>query len=551
MTGRRGQTCIALGLIIFLAFLFFLIPRNTDARGMRGYYIGRRYILTGSITFSYGRVETDHAEPEETFTQRYSLGLRGYAVHPRLITFGLKTSYSKKSGTRRDGWHLFNSIQLNILPHKPLNLSLRYSRTDSDTGDDYSAYGLTLTYQRRVGYGPRGMRGYRRNMNRKRPGFFNQFLPIVTVFDIDRIESTDSKRTLASLRLKGRYKKTSYNLGSTYLIEDKQRREDVDRTTLSIDTSTHIDARHRIGLGGDYAVRNAEDTTTNLYLYGSFSGRNKKNDLFYGLHADMQRYTERQNIYFVSTNATKVHTFPGNMRLQYSLRTSYRRIDKDHYGLTGNVGLSRPLSKVVTMSTGLGVTVGNAGNATFNLRLYERPSRRFSFSQYYHLLYGYGSELSDENRGFAHRLGASANMRLHRRLFTTANVYYYTKHDFQNLGGSISASTWFWRFGLRTGIGASTTNSDSNEYQNYQAFITLRGNIMRGLYMSVDTRYIYKSKDDLRKTIVRPYLYWNWRKISARLEYEYTTEESNFKDETTTQRVYITITRYFGRVFYR
>jgi hypothetical protein len=539
--------CIVL---LIISLILLLISVDTYALGMRGYYLGRKYVFNGSVTLSYWRFQADDLEPEETFTHRYALRLRGYIVHPRLLTFNLGTSYSKNHGTTKSDWHLHNSIQLNILPYKPLNLSLRYSRSDSDIDNDYNAYGLTITYTRTVGYGTRGMRGFRR-MNNKKPGFLKLILPITTVFDLDRMEYADSKRTLASLRLKGGYKKTSYNLGSSYSIEERKGGEEITRATISLDTSTHINVRHRLGLGGDYAVREAEDTTTDLFLYGDFAGRNKKNNLFYGLHADMQRYGEQQEVYYVSADTTRVHTLAGNMRLQYSVRASYRRIDRDSYGLSGDVGLSKALSKVVTMSTGLGVTVGNAGNATFNLQLYERPSRRFSFSQYYHLLYGYGSELSEENRGFAHRLGASANMRLHRRLFTSASAYYYTKHEFQNIGGSISAGTWLWRFGLRTGIGGSETTSDGNEYQNYQAFITVSGNIIRGLHMVVDTRYLYKSQDDLRMTIVRPHLYWNWRRMSARLEYEYAREESSIKDPTTTHKLFIIITRYFGRVFYR
>ncbi len=547
---RRGHVYISSGLIT-ICLLFFLMVDYAHALGMREYYLGRRYIVGGGITLSYGMVETDDAEPEETFTQRYSLGLTGYAVHPRLITFSLSTAYTKEDGTTRDGWHLFNSIQLNILPYKPLNLSLRYSRTDSDTGNDYNAYGLTLTYQRPVGYGPGGMRRAGRRMNNNGNGLLKQILPIITVLDLDRIEYTDSKTTLLALRLKGRYKSTGYNMASSYSKQEREEGEDIDRTAISLDTYTDIDERHELNLGGDYEVKKSEDRTSSLFLYGNLSGRNKKNDLFYGISTEMQRYTERQETYSLSASAGRVHAFPGNLTLNYSAGAFYRSTDGDDFGLSGNVNASKPLSNVVSASAGAGITVGDTGSFNLSTRLYERPSRRFNFTQYYRLNYRYGSELSEDDKGVSHRLGASANMHLHRRLLTSADVNYYTKHGLQTIGGSISASTWFWRLGLGSGVGASTTSSDGEEYQNYEAYINLRGNIMRGLYLSVDTRYTYQSHDDLRRTIIRPYLYWNWRRLSARLEYEYVTEERRLKDPTTTQRVFVTITRSFGRIFYR
>jgi hypothetical protein len=549
MNQGKRQRCIGL-LIIFITLFFLIIPLDTHAIGMRGYYLGRRYTLGGSITFSYGRAQTDDFEPDETFIQRYSLGLKGYIVHPRLITFGISTSYSKEDGTTKDNWYLFNSIQLNILPYKPLNFSLRYSRSDSNTGSDYNAYGLTLTYQRAGRYRARGMRAYRMNNNIKAP-FFSQIAPRITVLDLDRIEYTDSTTSRASLRLKGRYKRTGYTMGSSYSKDEKGIRGDIDRTRFYLKTSTHINIRHIVSLGGTYGVKNAEDTTTSLFLYGDFSGRNKKNDLFYGLHMEMQKYAEFENAYYISTKATKLRTLPKNLSLSYSAGAHYRSTNGDNYGISGSVSASKPLSNVVTMSAGAGVTVGDTGSFSLNTRFYERPSRRLKLSQHYQLVYRFGSELSERDRGLAHRVGASASMRVHRRLFITTSANYYTRHNTQTLGGSASASTWFWRLGLTSGVGASTTNSNDEEYQNYEAYANLRGSIMRGLYMSVDTRYVYQSFNELRRTIIRPYLYWNWRKISAKLEYEYTTEESNFKDETTTQRVYITITRYFGRVFYR
>lgn len=537
--------------LITTSLLFFLIVDYADAIGMREAYPTKRYILGGSITLSYGRMEVDDAEAEEAFTQRYTLGLMGYIVHPRLMTFNYSTSYSKEDGTRKDSWYLSNSIQLNILPYKPLNLSLRYSRTDSDTGSDYNAYGLTLTYNRPIGLGTRGMPGYKPKTDKNGNGFLSQILPRITVLDIDRIDFTDSSTTLLSLRLRGRYKVTGYNIGSSYSKDEKEDGRDIDRTGVFLDTYTNLDIRHSLNLGGDYEVRGSEDKTSSLFLYGDLSGRNKRDDIFYGLHLEMQSFTERPESYTISANATKIHLFPGNFNLSYGGGAFYRSADGDNYGLSGSVNASKPLSNVVSASASAGVTVGDTGSFNIGTRFYERPSSRFNLSQYYQLNYRYGSTLSEDDKGASHRLGASANMRLHRRLYTSADVNYYTKHDLQTLGGSLSAGTWFWRFGLSTGIGASTTTSDGEEYESYEAYANLRGNIMRGVYLSVDTRYIYQSQEELKRSIIKPYLTWNWRRLSMRLEYEYTNEESNVMDETTTQRIYITVTRSFGRVFYR
>jgi|GEM_PF-2676586 len=536
---------------LVMVCLLFLMVDYAYAIGMREAYPVRRYILGGGITLSYGRVESDDAEPDETFTQRYTLGLLGYIVHPRLITFNLNTSYSKEEGTTRESQNLSNSIWLNILPYKPLNLSLRYSRTDSDTGNDYNAYGLTLTYQRPIISAPGGMSKYKTTTNGDRDkGFITQLLPVITVFDIDRIEYTDSSTTLLALRLKGRYKKTGYDAGSSY-SRDERNGEDRDRTEVFINTYTSLGVLHSLSVGGDYEVSKDGEDTSSLFLYGSLSGKNKNNDMFYGFHMEVQSFTERQDMYLVSTNVEKVHALPENLNISYSGSAFYRTADEDNYGLSGSVNASKPLSNVVRMSAGAGITVGDIGSFNLSTRFYERLSSRFDLRQYYQTNYRYGSSLSEDDSGFSHRIGASADMRLHRRLYSSVDVNYYTKHNLQTLGGSISAGTWFWRFGLSSGIGASTTTSDGEEYENYEAYMNLRGNIMKGLYISVDTRYVYQSEDELKRRIVKPYLTWNWRRLSMRFEYEYTNEESMVMDERTTQRVFFSVTRSFGRVFYR
>jgi len=542
---KKIWVCIAI--ILFMSSVL-LPPHNVQALGMRNHYIGRRYTLNGRITLTYSRIQTDGTKMRDTFTHRYSLGLGGYIVHPRLMTFGLNTSYSESYGLTEDTWSLYNSIQLNILPYKPLSLSLRYSRVDSNTGNDYNAYGLTLRYYKKVRLLGRGMRALRRV---RKEGLVERILPASTVLDIDRIEYSNYINTIASLRLKGRLKKTSYIMSSTHSIDERQNGKDTSRTAISADAFTDITLRHMIKVGGDYAIYNDEDKRTNLYLYGDFSGHNKEKNLFYGLNLETHRYTGLEQTYAVRARATKLRSYPGSLSVSYSAGVHYKSFDGDRYGLSGNLTASKPLSEVVKMALSTGFTIGDIGSAGLSTRLYERLSKRVRLSQYYYLNYKYGSELSEQDRGTSHRIGGSASVRLHRRLFTSASINYFTKHDTHSIGGSASANTWFWRFGLQSGVGASDTTSGDQQYQNYYAFLTIRGNILKSLHMTMDTRYIYRSQDDLRRFIVKPYLTWHWRKLSARLEYEYTTEESNLRNETTTQRLYITITRYFGRVFYR
>lgn len=516
---------------------------DSFALGMRTAPIGRRYILTGDITLSYERYETDDTYTRTIFTQRYRINLRGYAIHPRLITFNLGSSFSMESGSGREGRYLFNGIVVNILPYKPLNYSLRYSRSDTDSGSDYQNYGLTITYNKPLRFKGRGLN---KNKNNNR-GFFYQIFPQVSVLDLDLIEHKESRTMTASLRTKGSYKKTLYFFDTSLSRDEYEAGISRRRMDISLRTLTSINARYRLALTGLY---NSYDESRSMTFLGDFSGRNEKGDLSYNLSGQFYKQ-ESSDSYQISGMVTKVRLLPKNTVLNYSLGGFYNTTaGEESFGATGSVNLSKPLSRVVGMNIGANATVGETGTNALRIRFTERPSKRMSFSQSYELTHRYGSEFSGDQQGLTHHVSATADMFLHRRLSTSLYLG-YTVNTTEGFMGGLSVGTWFWRLALTSGISLSKTKSESEDVTSYETFLNVRGSFWRGMSMSVDARYREENDSEKRKMmLLRPYMTYQWRMLSMRFEYEWRKDETE-SGETTSQRIYVSVTRPFWRVFAR
>ena len=139
-------------------FIFILLFSSSGfALDERMYlYLRNRYNLSGEIQLSYERSWSDDSETQQRFTHSYSLGLQGFVIDSRLVSFNIRGNFLQEID---DPGHTYNlqGLALNIdlfnerikrgfIKNLPQPIHLRFSHSkglDSETWN----YGISLTYK--------------------------------------------------------------------------------------------------------------------------------------------------------------------------------------------------------------------------------------------------------------------------------------------------------------------------------------------------------------------------------------------------------------------
>jgi hypothetical protein len=145
-------------LMCLFFFLIILVDKRAEAQMLE---YPKRFTLTGLIDLQfvnyahkYSRDGNGSTNGTSTFQQIYQLDLQGYIYHPRLAVFFSDISYGAGralSGTNAKSRSLSYSLNVILLPYRPVSLSVYASRSNDTTDVDYfssertvNSYGATL-----------------------------------------------------------------------------------------------------------------------------------------------------------------------------------------------------------------------------------------------------------------------------------------------------------------------------------------------------------------------------------------------------------------------
>lgn len=121
-----------------------------------GEYLPKRYTLRGDLGLTYEKKWTEQTDLDLTrFTHSYNLGLSGYVVDPRLITFDVDTNFNEEvndPGENNDSYGFHTSLNFLNRParrgffsHFPRPIILNFAYYNSDVTEIYN-YGISFGY---------------------------------------------------------------------------------------------------------------------------------------------------------------------------------------------------------------------------------------------------------------------------------------------------------------------------------------------------------------------------------------------------------------------
>lgn len=147
-------SCRLLAVSLLIAATLFLLPGSSQAEFRQRY--NRDFRLTGQLTLTYDRYWGSRKESVDAFTYGLNLGLSGFVVDPRLMTFHLQGIFSQSFVSDRDTNTIEGiSARLRFLNERPVRGLLRYVPQPIELRYGYSIddihktqyYGLSMEYQ--------------------------------------------------------------------------------------------------------------------------------------------------------------------------------------------------------------------------------------------------------------------------------------------------------------------------------------------------------------------------------------------------------------------
>lgn len=143
-----------LTLTVFLTFTDRAFPAGY---GLPSRYIRNAYLLNGKIDLIFDKKWSSVAEADrQRFTQSYKLGLDGFVIDKRLISFDLDGSFSQEINDPGDtidnrsfsaSINLLNETPRGFLRNFPQPINLRYSSRVRAGDSREQSYGVSFTYR--------------------------------------------------------------------------------------------------------------------------------------------------------------------------------------------------------------------------------------------------------------------------------------------------------------------------------------------------------------------------------------------------------------------
>lgn len=581
-------------LLAIIIFSIILLPHETSAQ----YRILRQdvYTLHGDVTLIYEREWSSAGrDATDTFTHSYNLGLSGFIVDPRLMTFEINPTFRQEINKPGDTLNFYGlNIRTNILNKpairgffknfpQPVQLKFSYFKTvDIKTVN----YGLSLAFDvleaKRIHRDLRlrqeerlkgeqegqtegekgkqqGQQGQQeQGVQRKRvtPALGpSKWIPLpVFYLDYDRYSYTtsDFKATTDHLNLRA----LDNNINREYRFEYDLYRYggEGNYTTqyLNIEANyrffwtdvERVEILNRMLLT-DYSDRTTFSLSNRSSWFKRFGPELRDNMTVSGGGNYFQ--SESASNYNLGGSVTYNKYFSERFRDMVSGSVGYGKSDIENIytisvsnGLEYNISRFLTFSKMITLTqTELGTSfLGNVGFAVKSFIL---------LSPYYE----YSTTAETGGRLTYHKFNFDFSGRLFRRLgFTSQN--YYKIAEFSgiepynektlSLRGDIYLS--LWRLNINLGansISVKKTDGEEADIGLTTIYSNLTAPISRRIFLTVSSYYQIE-KGGKKLLSIKPILTWYYRLINLTAEYELRKTE-----DVTDHRVLLRLTRNFAR----
>ena len=548
--------------VMCILFFSFFISNYAYAQSL----YPRQYTYNGLVGLSYERYWSDTTDAVAKFTHDYRLGIDGFLLDPRLVSFTTVGNFTQDiydpGDTINYTGFMFNLDLLNQRPMSgllfwaPQPVRLRYSHY---TANDYenTNYGVSLSYSlpQRIGFfhngrlvsfvGPGDIyRTYlnnnnNNNSNKRRKGLVVPFPTVV--FDYDRYKyDSDAVNTDIGI----------YNIRGT-------------------ESTTHASylAAYEIRDYGGKGVRKYTFDEIDLRADYRYSFNNSRDDF-----NSYNRYyrTTNENItqWTISDNSYWRKVIGKNRRdlLLTSLTGIYTGLeDAENYSVGLGSNYNKALSPLVNNSVSINVNYGKSGNHTLHseiLRddLFLRMSRSVNLGFRANTglnengpEYGFGTSVgltrrigtsflyyfsskpfSDKGRSTSHEFGLNFNGRIIRRMFFTLNNTYrlasisdpIAPYNENTLTSTGNLSWYITRYTFNLGGSyIESSKKDGNDEKTWTETINtaISTYLIRGMYLTTAATWS-KNNDAYTTVSVKPRLTWSIRKILLALEYDRSEE---------------------------
>lgn len=152
------ETVIRLPVLVLFFVSFLLLIDTAEAlNGVSYPAYSRTFEYTGRIHLQYDRRWGSDTDTSERFSHMYDLGLRGFIVDPRLLTFDVSGTFSQDINSPGETLNLYGfsakvnllneQVRRGILRHFPQPIELRFDYYDREDFEQLH-YGISMRYGR-------------------------------------------------------------------------------------------------------------------------------------------------------------------------------------------------------------------------------------------------------------------------------------------------------------------------------------------------------------------------------------------------------------------
>lgn len=550
-------------------FPFVLLLCSTDSCAQiytqERRFFAKRYTLYGSLELNYDRSWVEGGEPTTTFTQGYNLGLRGFVIDPRLVTFDVSGIFTKVSIRPGDGYSLMgrnlNVILFEKLPPRllrawgfiPNPIILRYSHYSNTY--DYTNYGITLRHAM-----PEEVKARRQQ---ERPGS-----PIIfptTFFDFDRYEykSADFNTVTNAYSLRSfltgktydyrflfenvdqtgttEYKRTTVEFQPNYRFYDEGTRRLFDIFNIvrwdKIDDRKTIDVRSLQRWYKPFG-RDSLQVTGSIVYSGILSGEKAEN-------------------YNASVTADYTKVFSPVVSNIASVSVGYGKIDdrNTHSGRAGD-SVTVEISRIFRGKSSAFIGI-NQNGMEYGLDAYLYTKTRINAS----LGYTFASLFPDDGKTVAHRIILDASGPMFNNVSFTTNLQYLIRdvsqadNPFSERSILYSANIFWYVARTSVSLGGTYASTRQRNGASSEGKITsVQGTVSRLLtkrtFLNIYSTWTKDSSADNTVFEFRPRLSWNTRQTFIDVEYDYRRTSTGGLPAVNDHRIFVRFVRRFSRDFF-
>lgn len=597
-TGSRSSIHKRVSLCLFLLTLFWIIYFPSESNAQYRILSPNAYMLHGDVTLIYERNWSSEGESRDSFTHSYNLGLSGFVIDRRLMTFDINPTFRQEINSPGDTLNSYGlNVRVNVLNKparrgffrnfpQPIQLRFSYFKT---TDIKTLNYGLSLAFDifeaKRIHRDLRaqqeetlkkeqegqeegqdqekGQQEQQRQQGQQQQGRkralpvrgSSKWIPLpVFYLDYDRYSysagefnaTTDHINLRAldnNIKREYRFEYDFYRYGGTggfitqYLDLEANYRffwKDIER----------VEVLNRLLLT-DYSDRTTFNLSNRTSWFKRLGPDSRDNLTVTGGGNYIQ--SDSGSNYNIGGSVIYSKFFSERFRNMVSGSVGYGKSDTENiYTISASNGLEYSISRFLTFYKRVTLTQTELGtNFLGNVGLSVRSFIIVSPS------YEYSTTAEIAGRETYHKFNFDFSGRLLRRIgFTSQNYYKITNfsglepynEETISLRGDIYLN--LWRLNINIGANSIRVKKTDGEqvdiglttiYSNISSFLSRRMFLTMSSYYQIE-------KDGKKLLSIKPVLTWSYRLITLNAEYE--LRKSN---DLTDHRILIRLTRNFSR----